>query len=197
MKRDKTKTCRSALVALMALVFLLVVTAVEVMAAEGGGGWRPTYDIIMKWVNFAILVLVFIKFARRPLKNFLSDKGEEIALQINSLQDEKNRLQQRILEAKTELEESAVRLEAVKKRIVEMGERRKQEIIDEARREGGVIIESAKQKMEGRIIRERNRLKEEMIDAATEMALEKLPGLMTENDNQKLLEQFLAHATEK
>jgi F-type H+-transporting ATPase subunit b len=196
MKRDKTKTCRSTLVALLALVFLLV-AAVEVMAAEGGGGWRPTFDIIMKWVNFAILVLVFIKFARRPLKNFLSDKGEEIALQINSLQDEKNQLQQRILEAKTELEESEVRLEEVKKRIVEMGERRKQEIIDEARREVGVIIESAKQKMEGRIIRERNRLKVEMIDAAAEMALEKLPGLVTENDNQKLLEQFLARAIAK
>ena len=68
----------------------------------------------MKWVNFIILVAVFIKFAYRPLKNFLSDKREEIALQIKSMTEEKNRLQQRIREAQTELEESAVRLEEVK-----------------------------------------------------------------------------------
>lgn len=196
MKRDKTKAYRSALVALMALVFLLA-AAVEVMAAEGGGGWRPTYDIIMKWLNFAILVFLFIKFARRPLKNFLSDKREEIALQIKTLADEKNRLQQRIREAKTELKESVVRLEELKERIVQMGERRKLEIIEDARQESRMIIESTKQKIEGRIILARNRLKAEMIDAAAEKALEQLPGIMTADDNQKLLEQFMVRAAVK
>ncbi len=196
MKRDKTKAYRSALVALMALVFLLA-AAVEVMAAEGGGGWRPTYDIIMKWLNFAILVFLFIKFARRPLKNFLSDKREEIALQIKTLADEKNRLQQRIREAKTELKESVVRLEELKERIVQMGERRKLEIIEDARQESRMIIESTKQKIEGRIILARNRLKAEMIDAAVEKALEQLPGIMTADDNQKLLEQFMVRAAAK
>ncbi|RPJ09985.1 MAG: hypothetical protein EHM37_14880 [Deltaproteobacteria bacterium] len=196
MKRDKTKAYRSALVALMALVLLLA-AAVEVMAAEGGGGWRPTYDIIMKWLNFAILVFLFIKFARRPLKNFLSDKREEIALQIKTLADEKNRLQQRIREAKTELKESVVRLEELKERIVQMGERRKLEIIEDARQESRMIIESTKQKIEGRIILARNRLKAEMIDAAAEKALEQLPGIMTADDNQKLLEQFMVRAAVK
>ncbi len=196
MKRDKTKAYRSALVALMALVLLLA-AAVEVMAAEGGGGWRPTYDIIMKWLNFAILVFLFIKFARRPLKNFLSDKREEIALQIKTLADEKNRLQQRIREAKTELKESVVSLEELKERIVQMGERRKLEIIEDARQESRMIIESTKQKIEGRIILARNRLKAEMIDAAAEKALEQLPGIMTADDNQKLLEQFMVRAAVK
>jgi len=187
---------RAGLIILTAL-FFLTAGAVEVLAAEGGGGWRPTYDIIMKWVNFGILAFIFFKFARRPLKNFLSDKKNEISLQIKTLEDEKDRLLQRVREAETEMEENVVRLEELKERIVQTGERRKLEIIEDARQESRMIIESAKQKMEGRIIQARNRLRAEMIDAAAELALEKLPGLVTEDDNRKLLEQFMAHAIAK
>lgn len=187
---------RAGLIILTALFFLSA-GAVEVLAAEGGGGWRPTYDIIMRWVNFGILAFIFFKFARRPLKNFLSDKKNEISLQIKQLEDEKDRLLQRVREAETEMEENVVRLEELKQRIVQTGERRKLEILEDARQESRMIIEGAKQKMEGRVIRARNRLRAEMIDAAAEMALDKLPGLVTEDDNRKLLEQFMATAIAK
>lgn len=187
---------RPGLIILTALLFLSA-GAVEVLAAEGNGGWRPTYDIIMKWVNFGILVLIFFKFARRPLMNFLSDKKNEISLQIKRLEEEKDRLRQRVREAETELEENVRRLEELKERIVQTGERRKIEIIENARQESRMLLESAKQKIEGRIIRARNRLKAEMIDAAAEMALEKLPGLVTEDDNRILLEQFMARVVVK
>jgi F0F1-type ATP synthase membrane subunit b/b' len=95
------------------------------------------------------------------------------------------------------LEENVLRLEELKERIVQTGERRKLEIIEDARQESRMLMESAKQKIEGRIIQARNRLKAEMVDTAAEMALEKLPALVTEDDNQKLLEQFMAHAIAK
>lgn len=187
---------RPGLIALMS-VLLVLAGAVEVFAADGGGGWRPTYDIIMKWVNFGILVLIFFKFARRPLINFLSGKKNEISLQIKKIEDEKDRLSQRVLETEREMEENVARLEELKERIVQMGERRKIEIIEDARQESRMIIESAKQKIEGRIIRARDRLRAEIVDTAAEIALEKLPGLVTEEDNQKLLEQFMAQAATK
>ena len=81
MKCKQDPIGRAGLIILTALFFLSA-GAVEVLAAEGGGGWRPTYDIIMRWVNFGILAFIFFKFARRPLKNFLSDKKNEISLQI-------------------------------------------------------------------------------------------------------------------
>ena len=194
MKCKQDHIHRAGLIILTALFFLSA-GAAEVLAAEGGG-WRPTYDIIMKWVNFGILVLIFFKFARRPLMNFLSDKKNEISLQIKRLEEEKDRLRQRVREAETKLEENALRLEELKERIVQMGERRKIEIIDDARQESRMLLESAKRKIDGRIIGARNRLKAEMIDAAAEMALEKLPGLVTEDDNRILLEQFMAHASD-
>ncbi|MFZ0613673.1 MAG: ATP synthase F0 subunit B [Desulfobacterales bacterium] len=198
MKRGNKKIYLAVLVALLACGFLLA-TTVQVMATEGEGGadWRPTYDIIMKWVNFIILVAVFIKFAYRPLKNFLSEKREEIALQIKNMTEEKDQLQLRIREAQTEMEESTVRLEEIKERIVQMGERRKQDIIDGARQQGQMIIEGAKQKMEGRVLQARNRLRAEIVDAAAEMALENLPRFVTEEDQHNLLDQFMAKVAAK
>ncbi|MDZ7580520.1 MAG: ATP synthase F0 subunit B [Deltaproteobacteria bacterium] len=196
MKRKQVHIRRPGLITLTALLFFLI-GAVEVLAAEGGGGWRPTYDLIMKWVNFGILAFIFFKFARQPLKNFLSDKSNEVSLQIEKLEGEKDRLSQRVREAETELEENVVRLEELKERIVQMGERRKLEIIEAARQESRMLIESAKHRMEGRIISARNALRTEMVDAAAEKALEKLPGLVTADDNQRLLEQFIAQVAAK
>lgn len=188
--RCRIRTGIVIMVALLAAVYGVT----EAAAAEGGGSWRPTYDLIMRWVNFAILVFVIVKFARRPLKNFLSGKGEEISAQIRELDVEKNQLVERVRQAEKELEDSTSRLEEIKGRIVQLGERRKQEIIDEAHQESRIIMENAKRKIEGRLIRAQKSLRDEMIDSAAELALERLPGIITAEDNQKLLQRYMTEA---
>lgn len=188
--RCRIRTGIVIIVALLAAVYGVT----EAAAAEGGGSWRPTYDLIMRWVNFAILVFVIVKFARRPLKNFLSGKGEEISAQIRELDVEKNQLVERVRQAEKELEDSTSRLEEIKGRIVQLGERRKQEIIDEAHQESRIIMENAKRKIEGRLIRAQKSLRDEMIDSAAELALERLPGIITAEDNQKLLQRYMTEA---
>lgn len=187
MKRCPIRWGISVLIAL----FVVFAGAAVAFAAESSGGWRTTYDLIMRWVNFAILVFVIVKFARRPLQNFLSGKGEEISLQIRSLEDEKNQLVERVRQAERELEDSAGRMTALKERIVQMGERRKQQIIAEAHQESQIIMENAKQKNEGQIAQAKNALRAEMIDAAADLVLERLPGVITAEDNQKLLQNYM------
>jgi F-type H+-transporting ATPase subunit b len=178
------------MVTLLAAVFGVT----EAVAAEGGGGWRPVYDLVMRWVNFAILVFVIVKFARRPLKNFLAGKGEEISAQIRDLDVEKNQLVERVRQTEKDLADSTGRLEEIKERIVQLGERRKQEIIAEAEQESRIIMENAKRKIEGRLNRAQSSLRAEIIDAAADLALERLPGIITAEDNQKLLQRYMAEA---
>jgi F-type H+-transporting ATPase subunit b len=188
--RCQVRTGIIVMVALLAAVFGVT----EAVAAEGGGGWRPVYDLIMRWVNFAILVFVIVKFARRPLKNFLAGKGEEISAQIRDLDVEKNQLVERVRQTEKDLADSTGRLEEIKERIVQLGERRKQEIIAEAHQESLIIMENAKRKIEGRLNRAQSSLRAEMIDSAAELALERLPGIITAEDNQKLLQRYMAEA---
>lgn len=183
---------RAGIIFLVAL--LIFFSGVATALAAESSGWRSTYDLIMRWVNFAILVFVIVKFARRPLQNFLSGKGKEISLQIQRLEEEKNQLVQRVRQAEKELEDNTGRLGEVRERIVQLGERRKQEIISEAHRESQIIMENAKRKIAGRLHQAQSTLRAEMIDTAADLALERLPGIVTAEDNQKLLQRYMARA---
>jgi len=190
-----TPISRTRLVRLLAfgtLCFWLLAPAVS--GAAETSDWRPTYDLVMRWLNFLILVFVIVKFGRRPLLDFLKGKQEEIGAQIERIEKEKEEISAAAGAARQQLEESARRLEEIKQRIINRGEKRKLEIIAEARQEGRHIMDSARRKVEGTILQAKNKIRQEMIDKAVGIALERLPAEVTAQDNEKLFERFLASA---
>ena len=181
----------------LAGLILLHLSAFEVMAADSSGDWRPLFDLAMRWVNFLILAFLLIKFSRTPIKSFLAGKKQEIADEIGALQAEKDEILRQIEESKIALKSSQERLAELKKRIVAQGEQNKQQMIEEAELESNMLLKSAKEKMENRIVEARQMLKMELIDTAIGRAIELLPGKITEADNQKIIETFITSASSK
>ena len=97
----KTKRLTYCLSAAVVLIILIVPGA---LAADQNGGWRPTYDLVMRWLNFVILALVLIKFARRPLADFLTGKKEEIARDIQRMEEEKEQAALKVADINKKLE---------------------------------------------------------------------------------------------
>jgi len=166
----------------------------EVLAAEGSGNWRITYDMILLWVNFGIFAFIIFKYARIPLKNFLYGKKEEIERQIKKLEDEKKIADSNIKEMIQAVEKSNIRFADLKQKIIEQGEKRREKIIFDAGAHSRVMIEDARRKIDNQILSAKNLIKSEMVDTAFDMALEKLPGEITEEDNQKFIDHYLARA---
>jgi len=175
-----------------ALCFWLLGPAVS--GASDSAAWRPTYDLVMRWLNFLILAVVIVKFGRRPLLDFLKGKQAEIGAQIQKIETEKEEISAAADAARRQLAESARQLEEIKRRIIDRGEKRKLEIIAEARQEGRHIMESARRKVEGTILQAKNKVRQEMIDQAVNIALERLPAEITAQDNEELFERFLVSA---
>jgi F-type H+-transporting ATPase subunit b len=169
----------------------------DALAAENNGGWRSTYDLIMKWVNFGILVFVLVKFAGGPIKEFLQGRKEEVTVEIRKIEKEKEKASERIKEAIQTLEESDVRFEKLKGRILKQGEREKQKIIENAQDQSRIMLKGAKRKIENRIYQAQKTIRSEMVDAAIELALERLPNEITNQDNQRFIEVFLDTASAK
>ncbi len=167
----------------------------EAVAAEGQENWRPLFDEIMRWLNFAILAFLLIKFSRVPIKNFFKTRKEEMVSEIKTLENEKQEALREIDENLKLLEDSGVRFEALKERIVAQGERNKQKIIEDAKQESNALLEGAKQKIDSQIIEARNKLKKELIDSAIAIAIERLPAEITAEDNQKWVDRFLTSAS--
>jgi F-type H+-transporting ATPase subunit b len=149
----------------------------------------------MRWLNFVILAFLLIKFSRVPIKTFFKTRKEEMVREIKALEDEKQKALVEIDENLKLLEDSGVRFDTLKERIVAQGEKNKQQIIEDARQESKVLLESAKQKIDNQIMEARNKLKTELIDSAITIATQRLPAEMTAEDNQKWVDKFLSSAS--
>lgn len=180
---------------MMVLVFSLHFFGYETFAAEKTTKWRPTYDLILRWINFGIIVFVFYKYAKTPLMNFLRGQKEKLAEEIKKLEDKKEDMANKVKETQKALDESEVRFADLKDRIVQQGERGKQEIIESAKNHSRIMLEGANRKIDSYILSSKNMFKAELIDAAIELAMERLPKEITDKDDERFIVQYLSGAS--
>ena len=169
---------------------LLLLTPAPAMAASAE--WRPLYDTIMRWVNFGIMVALFLKYARGPLVDFIRSKRGEVAAEIKRFEQEKNEALAKVAETEQALAQSQERLEAIRERLVDQGEARRQQIVADAQRESEIILQSAQSKIEADLIRARQALKSDMVERAVALALQRLPAEMTPQDDQRWVDRFIS-----
>ncbi len=176
---------------MMVLVFSLHFFGYETFAAEKTTKWRPTYDLILRWINFGIIVFIFYKYAKTPLMNFLRGQKEKLAKKIKQLEEKKDNIAEKVNEIRKVLDESEISFAELKDRIVQQGERRKQDIVESAQQQSRSMLKDANRRIDYLILQSKNAFKAELIDAAIELAMERLPQQITEKDNEKFIDQYL------
>jgi F-type H+-transporting ATPase subunit b len=163
-------------------------------AGEGGSTWRSTYDEVMLWLNFGILLFLLVKYGRAPLIGFLSGEAQRTAEEIEQAEKSKLGMDVKVQEMISAAKNRSERLQSLKERLIREGERKRREIIESARSESRIMLEQTRLKIDRQIIEARERLKAEMIDRAVETALERLPGVVNADDQKKLVETFIKDA---
>jgi len=176
---------------LTAGVFLVLLTAVDALGAENGSHWRETYDIAMRWINFAILVFLFIKFVKTPLMNFLHTRGSGLEKDITDLENEKKKAEAKSRETLELIEKGEARIEEIKEKIINLGKDERERIINEARSRSQYMLEEMKKRVGGQIFQARRDFRAELVDEAIALAMEKLPQEITEKDNQNFIGSYL------
>ncbi|MFH2219476.1 MAG: ATP synthase F0 subunit B [Pseudomonadota bacterium] len=166
----------------------------EAFAAEEAGDWRTVYDLVLRYINFGIIVFVFFKYGKTPLMNFLRGEKDKVARQIERIESQQKAATDKIRESRQALDEGRERYADIKQRIVEQGERKKEEMISDARQLSALMIADTKRKIDFNIIRARKRVRDELLDAAIEVAMERLPGMITAEDSQRFVDQYIAGA---
>jgi len=177
---------------LSAVLIALLLSGPDALAAESTENWRSTFDLVMRWVNFAIIAILLVKFTKTPIKNFLSDRRGQIERKIKACEQQKEAVEEKIIENQKMLADSMIRFEKIKKAIIEDGERKKQQIIEDAQQESRMLLEATKHKIEHQIREARNAIRSELIESAIALAEKRLPAEITAADQQKLTDLFLA-----
>lgn len=182
--------CKANLLFFASLTFLLLFTF-DALALEEASAGRKVWDNIMLFVNFGILVFLFIKYGKKPLMSFLRSERESVEKQLNELTDRKQGIQsQRDAEAEQTKDIDRI-IEEIRGNILEMGEREKEKIIRQGKSLAEKMIRDAETYSENRIVAARQELSEEMVDMALSMAKEKLLKNITDKDNDNLVDQFI------
>ena len=163
----------------------------QALAADGAGDWRPTYDVVMMWVNFVILVLVLVIFLRQPLGGFLTSQRNDIKKTFDDLETEKTRIKDDIQALRNSMERHRQKAEDRHRRIVAQARRERLDIIESAREEAQRRLTKARQQSDARRREAWRTLRNAIIDAAVDRVMAELPRHVTPENQDAFVASFL------
>ena len=169
----------------------LVLVGAEAFAAVKVSPARRIWDNVMLFVNFGILVFLFMKFGRKPFMDFLRNQARKIEENLRKAQQELQSAESKKKAKAEELKEIDKRIQEIRAVFVEAGEKAKQEIIEQAKLEAEHMLERAKAEATYKLAKARKELREELIDTAISLLEQKLKKGITAEDNERLLNQFV------
>jgi F-type H+-transporting ATPase subunit b len=146
---------------------------------------------VFKFFNFAVLLAIVVKFAGKPLKNYLVNRHKGVKERI----EEGERMFREAEALKKEYENRLAKLDeeidAFKKVVIEETEKEKQKILEEARGLALKIKEQARLTYEQEIREAKGKIKEEIARLTVERAEKLIAERFSRSDNDKMVEEFI------
>lgn len=170
-------------------LFLLPFDSCFAVEAEHSG--NTLMDWVWRIVNFAILVIILVKFLNKPLRDYLRQRKELIEKSIKEAQEAKELAQRALREVEERLKLKDKEVEEILNSARNSGERERDRLIEEGERLKDKILEQAKINIDFEVKRAKQAIKAEAADAALKLAEEKIKSKITKEDQERLLKESL------
>lgn len=188
---------------LMIVVALIVVmvSAADVWASAGGGhggdghgdghggGWAATDTY--RVMNFGVLAIALFFLLRKPVAQFLGGRIQDIREQLEQLEARKAEAEKKLSEYNTRLAALQGETEKILKQYKEQGEALREKILKEAEAGAAKLEEQALRTIEHEMKQARLRLEQEVFEKAIAKAEEKLVRHITDQDQDRLVQEYL------
>ena len=187
----KKGLCVSFLI--LGVLGLISVLGTDAFAAQKISSGRKLYNTIMLFVNFGILAFLFIKYARKPLVNFLQGESSRVAADLDSVEEQLKKAKSALSIEEEKFSGTEERMQKIKADIIELGHSEKEKIIENAKQTADKMIEDTKRKSEYKLAEAKKMLGTEVMDIALSVAREKIQKEITLADDEALFNQFLSN----
>lgn len=193
---NKTNLLKSGFIIITLLGVMLEAGTVFASGAPTGPTWwglpvEKLWDLLWRALNFAVLVIILVKFGAKPIANMLSSRQKAIKEQFEDLEA-------RRAEADTSYrvyEEKLAQIDQEIKKIVEtaiaQGEVEKERIIADAERAAADMKRQAEMAIQHEVSAAKLMLREEVANQAVLMAEELIKKSLQSADQVKLVEEYL------
>ena len=174
------------------LCYLFIAAAVyfTVHYSAQTGEREKLWSDIMLFVNFGVMVFFYIRFAQKPLVNFLKGQGTRIGEQLQSIEADVKESRSRMEAEAEKLKNIDDNLASITKSIIAAGAREKESVIERAQILADKMISDAKKEAEYKMLAAKKRFSEEMLDAAIKITAERIKQNITREDDEKLIDAF-------
>jgi F-type H+-transporting ATPase subunit b len=159
---------------------------------EGGGG-KAVYDLVMRIVNFLILIFILVYFARKPIVNGIKSSIESVRTLLREAEESRQIAEARMKEAEDKLSrvdrEMAELLESARKE----GEVERERVLAETE----AAVEKIRKEMALATEQELSKSKEILQKYAAEAAVELAEKIIRENVSAEDHRRFIADYLDK
>ena len=162
----------------------------DAFAEAGPSSGRRLWNTIMLWVNFGILAFFFMKYAKKPLLNYLRSVREKIEENLNTINHDVQTAKSSMEAENKKLQEIEDHLEEIKARITEIGRTEKDRIIESGKATAQEMIENAKAYANYKLSVAKKKISDELVDTAVSMAGERLRKGISQEDSDRLVAKF-------
>jgi F-type H+-transporting ATPase subunit b len=173
---------------LLAAIFL---AAPPTLAAEEGHHGPSSWLLALQIVNGIILVAILVRYARRPLRNFMAQRRHEIQSGIQEAQA-------RLDAAETDLARWRGRLEEIEEETAEIlraaeqqAEAERRRALERAEANAQRVREEAEKVADQEIERARSELRSEAAELATRLASDVVRRSLTPADHRRLVDDVI------
>ena len=166
--------------------------------AAGGahGGSGKAVDYAKRALNFGLLAAGIVFLLRKPVGQFFGGRRKQIAQQLADLERARDAAHAQLKEYEKKLTAAAAERERILAEFVAQGELEKKRILAEAEAGAGRIKDAARLTIEGELKSAKRQLREELADAAVELAQKKLEVGIKADDQSRLIDEYLTKVVE-
>ncbi|RJP94068.1 MAG: hypothetical protein C4518_04430 [Desulfobacteraceae bacterium] len=184
------------------VLFVLLVAVDAVVASSGGenggghgAGWvaTDTYRVM----NFAVLAIALFFLLRKPVSQFLGDRIQGIQAQLADLESKKIEAEKKLAEYNERLSHLSNESEKIINQYKQQGEDLRKKILKEAEAAAGKLEEQALRNIEHEFKRARIQLEREVLEKAIAKAEDQLKKNIIDQDQDKLIEEYLTKVVTK
>ncbi len=148
-------------------------------------------DLGFRVMNFAVLLIILVKFGAKPIADGLNGRRQQIKDEIEELEAKKAKAAQDYKDFTAKLESVEKDVDSIVEKAVAQAEIEKTRILEAAEKSAEDIKRSATQAVANEVTAAKRALKVEATEAAALMAEELIIKNLTADDQVKIIEDYL------
>jgi len=168
---------------------------------EGHGHGGLTHGQVMNFVwhclNFALLLVILFKYLKQPITDSLKGRQESIAKAFEELEAKKEAAAARFREYEQKLSGMDEEAKQILETFVAQGQKERDTIIEQAKAAAERIKAQAEFYVQQELAKAKVELQKEVADAAVKMAEELIRKNLTEQDQSRLISEYLERVVHK